>query len=44
MNYPKTRIWIGKPCAHCASTNTVLEVYNFSKERYCLTCARYKTF
>ena len=43
-DYPKQRVWVGTPCGRCASTNTVLEVYDYSRERYCLTCARYNTF
>jgi hypothetical protein len=43
-DYPKCREYVGAPCGHCGSHNTVKEVYNFSREFYCLTCARYGTF
>lgn len=43
-DYPKRRVYVGVHCGHCGSQNTVLEVYDFSRERYCLSCARYQTW
>ena len=41
---PKKREWVGKLCNHCGSTNTVYEVYDYGKEKYCLSCNRPDTF
>ncbi len=37
---PYDREFIGMRCPHCASTNTVVEVYTKSREPRCMMCAR----
>lgn len=41
---PKRREYVGVECGHCGSRNTVIEVFDFCKERYCMTCSRYNTW
>ena len=41
MLHPRERLPYWKPCHHCGSSNTELEVYNrFTVEIHCLICSR----
>ena len=37
---PTRRDFLGKMCGHCGSGNTVVEVYDVTKEGLCLSCGR----